>query len=252
MLQVDIWSDVVCPWCAVGKARFEQALAGHPRASEVAVRWRSFELDRHAPRVREGDYVTMLATKYGTSPEQAQQMIDRVAQVSADEGLATDYSSAKPGNTFDAHRVLHLAADRGLQDQVKDRFLRGYHAEGEAIGLPDVVQRLAVDAGLDEVEVKDVLAGDTYADAVRADEAQAVEYGISGVPFFVLDGRYGVSGAQPAEVLRAALDQALPPSELTVLGTARDGSAADGTAPDVTAPDGAPVVEGDACGIHGC
>jgi predicted DsbA family dithiol-disulfide isomerase len=231
-MDVEIWSDVVCPWCAIGRARFQRAVAEHPRGDEVSVRWRSFELDPQAPREREGDYTTMLATKYRTSPAEAQAMIDRMVATAADEDLHFDFTIARPGNTFDAHRVLHLAADRGLQDAVKERFLRGYHSEGEAIGTHEAVQRLAVDAGLDEVEVKSVLEGDAYADAVRADEAQAVEYGISGVPFFVVDGRYAVSGAQSVEVITAALDKAWPTPQLLTVDAA-------------DAP-------GDSCGVEGC
>ncbi len=234
MLSVEIWSDVVCPWCAIGKARFDQALEGFGRADEVVVRWRSFELDPGAPARREGDYVSMLAAKYRTSAAGAQEMIDRMTDSAAAEGLSFDFSIAQPGNTFDAHRVIHLAQDRGLQHQVKDRFLRGYHSEGAAIGDHEEIQRMAVEAGLDEVEVKEVLASDAYADAVRADEEQAVEYGISGVPFFVIDGRIGVSGAQPPEVLLQALRQAWPePEPLRMVQ-----------------PDAAET--GDACGIDGC
>ncbi|MGI9018110.1 MAG: DsbA family oxidoreductase [Euzebya sp.] len=233
MLTVEIWSDVVCPWCAIGKARFETALQSYPRAEEVQVRWRSFELDPQAPRSREGDYVGHLARKYGTTTAQAQAMIDRMTDTAAAEGLTFDFTIAKPGNTFDAHRVIHLAADQGMQDQVKQRFLQGYHSEGEAIGQHETLQRLAVQAGLDEVAVKDVLAGDGYAEAVRADEAQAMEYGISGVPFFVLDGRIGVSGAQPAQMLLDTLHQAWP------VGGSLQVVDADST-------------EGDVCGVNGC
>lgn len=241
MLTVEIWSDVVCPWCAIGKARFEKALEDCGRADEVAVRWRSFELDPQAPRRREGDYATMLARKYRTSVDQAQQMIDRMTASAAAEGLTFDFSVAKPGNTFDAHRLLHLAADRDQQDgrpyelqsRLKDRLLRGYHAEGEAVGDHETLRRLAVDAGLDEVEVKETLAGDAYASAVRADEEQAQHYGISGVPFFVLDRRIGVSGAQPAHVMADALRQAWPD-----------------TAPlQVVQPAGQ---DGDSCDVDGC
>lgn len=204
---VEIWSDVVCPWCAIGKRRFEQALDGWEHADEVTVRWRSFELDPNRTGTVEGDYVALLAGKYGTSREQAQGMIDRMTAAGADEGIAFRFDIARPGNTFDAHRLLHLAADRGIQHDVKDRFLRGYHSEGVAIAEHDELTDLAVDAGLDRDEVTGVLAGDDHAAAVRADEAQAHAYGIGGVPFFVIDQQVGVSGAQPAAHLRAALEQ---------------------------------------------
>ena len=210
---VEIWSDVVCPWCAIGKARLEQALDGWEHAEEVAVRWRSFELDPDRRGTVEGDYATMLARKYRTDRDQAQAMIDRMTRTGAAEGITFRFDLARPGNTFDAHRLLHLAADRDLQDTVKDRFLLGYHSEGVAIAEHDELTDLAVDAGLERSEVTAVLAGDDFADAVRADEARARALGIGGVPFFVLDGRAGVSGAQPAHHLRAALEQVLASGE---------------------------------------
>lgn len=207
-MQVEIWSDVMCPWCAVGKARFERALEAFPHRDEVEVRWRSFELDPAAPAEKDGDYVSLLAAKYGTSPQEAQRMVDTMTATAAGEGLDFHFERVRPGNTFDAHRLLHLAADRGLQHELKDRLLTAYLTEGEAVGRAEVLQRLAAEVGLDEVEVKEVLFGDAYAEAVRADERQAMAYGIRGVPFFVLDGRYGISGAQPADVLADALAQA--------------------------------------------
>jgi predicted DsbA family dithiol-disulfide isomerase len=205
---IEIWSDVVCPWCAVGKARFEQALARFPHADQVEVRWRSFELDPDAPAERDGDYVGHLAAKYGGGREGAQAMIDRMTDVAAAEGLDFRFDVARPGRTFDAHRLLHLAADRGRQHDLAEVLFRATFTDGEPIGDLEALQRLAVAAGLDEVEVKEVLAGDGYAEAVRADQAQARAYGISGVPFFVLDRAVGVSGAQPADVLLHAMEQA--------------------------------------------
>jgi predicted DsbA family dithiol-disulfide isomerase len=214
-VQVEIWSDVVCPWCAVGRARFQRALDAFDHAGEVTVRWRSFELDPSAPRERTGSQRDHLAHKYGRTPAQAQQMLDQMTATAAEEGLTFRFDRARAGNTFDAHRLLHLAhhvavrEDRpGLQDEVKDALLTGYLTDGEPIGDPEALTRLAVAAGLDHAEVADVLGGDRYADEVRADEDQARTFGISGVPFFVLDRRYGVSGAQPTEVLLGALREA--------------------------------------------
>ncbi|HSJ46154.1 MAG TPA: DsbA family oxidoreductase [Euzebyales bacterium] len=204
---VEIWSDVVCPWCAIGKVRFEQALAGLAGGDDVEVRYRSFQLDPTTPAVIEGDYVNRLAAKYRTSTARAQAMIDLMTAQAAAEGLAFDFSAARPGNTFDAHRLLHLAADRGVQHTLKGRLLAGYLSEGAAIGTHDALRRLATEAGLDGAEIDAVLGGDAYAEAVRADERQARAYGIAGVPFFVIDRRYGVSGAQPAEVLRRVMEQ---------------------------------------------
>jgi predicted DsbA family dithiol-disulfide isomerase len=207
-MRVEIWSDVVCPWCYIGKRRFEQALDKFDHRDEVEVVWRAFELDPNAPVTREGDYATRIATKYGTSREQAQAMIDRMVDAGAGDGLDLRFDISRPGNTFDAHRLLHLAGERGRQDEVKERLLRATFTEGEPIGDRGVLARLAVDAGLDPDEVQTVLDGDRYSTEVRADERRAHELGVSGVPFFVVDGRYGVSGAQSPDVLLDVLNQA--------------------------------------------
>lgn len=207
-MQVEIFSDIVCPWCAIGKARFEQALAAFDHGDEVEVIWRSFELDVNAPSDRDTDLAAHLAAKYGTSLDEANLMLDRVTAAAAAEGLDFRFEDAKPGNTFDAHRLLHLAKEHGLQHEMGRRLFDAYFTQGRAIAQHDVLQQLAVEAGLDEVDAKEVLATDAYASAVRADEALATSYGVRGVPFFVVDQRYGVSGAQPAEVLLEVLQTA--------------------------------------------
>jgi predicted DsbA family dithiol-disulfide isomerase len=174
--------------------------------------------------VVEGDYVARLAAKYRTSTAQAQAMIDRMTAQAAAEGLAFDFSVARPGNTFDAHRLLHLAADRGVQGAVNERLLLAYFTEGQPIADVPTLVRLAGEAGLDPAEAAAVLDSDAYAAEVRADEAEARALGIRGVPFFVLDRKYGVSGAQPAEalleVLRTAWAEAHP---RTVVATGEAG-----------------------------
>jgi predicted DsbA family dithiol-disulfide isomerase len=210
-VRIDIWSDVVCPWCYIGKRRFERALADFPHAAEVDVVWHSFELDPQAARSTDVPPAERLAAKYGMTVEQAQAANDRLTATAADEGLEFHLDEARSGNSFDAHRLIHLAADRGLQGQLKERLLRAYFTERAAIGDPAELRRLAVEVGLDEAEVGRVLDGGDdgeYAEDVRADEAQAHSYGISGVPFFVIDDRYGISGAQPTEVFTQALTQA--------------------------------------------
>ncbi len=207
-LEVEVWSDIVCPWCAIGKRRLEMAIAKLPDKDAVRVRWRSFELDPSAPAVREEDNVTHLAKKYGRTKSEALAMMQRVVDTAAADGLDLKLSSARSGNTFDGHRVLHLAAEKGVQAAVKDRFMRGYMTEGLAIGDHEVLVRLASEAGLDAEEVRAVLSSDRYAKEVRADEETARELGIRGVPFFVLAGKYAVSGAQPADVLLSALEEA--------------------------------------------
>ncbi|MCU1280988.1 MAG: oxidoreductase [bacterium] len=208
-LAIDIWSDIVCPWCFVGKRRLEAALARFDHRDAVDVRWRSFELDPSAPRSYEGQgsYAERLSRKYGTDVAEAQRMIDRMTKTGAAEGAVLDFTRARGGNTFDAHRLLHFAAALGRQDALEERLFRACFSEGEPIADRDVLVRLAADVGLDAEQARGVLDGDAYEADVRADQAQAAELGIRGVPFFVLDGRYGVSGAQPADALLQMLER---------------------------------------------
>ncbi len=225
-MNVEIWSDVVCPWCYIGKRRFEQALTQFPQRDEVSVLWRSFELDPDAPQNYPGTLNEMLARKMRTTPEQAAQMNARVSGLATAAGLEYHLEQARPGNTFDAHRLLHLALERGVQGQLKERLMRAYFTEGEPIGDHETLVRLASEVGLPASEARVILASDAYGDAVRADEERAAAFGIRGVPFFVIDERYGVSGAQPAEVFLQALQTAWAASQpLTILSgddTARD------------------------------
>jgi len=207
-VRVEIWSDVVCPWCYVGKRNFEAALAQFEHRDDVEVTWRAFELDPSAPSEREGDYATHLARKYGMSVEQAQQMIETMTATGAAAGAVLDFSKARPGNTFDAHRLIHLAGERGVQAAVKERLLRATLGEGEPIGDRGVLVRLAVEAGLPAEEAAAVLESDTYAAEVRAEEDLAFELGISAVPYFVIDRTFGVPGAQPPDVILRALRRA--------------------------------------------
>ena len=182
-MKVEIWSDVVCPWCYIGKRRFEAALGRFAHADQVEVEWRSFELDPHATSVRaagEGpDHADVLASKYGMSRAQAEAAIGNVTAAAAGEGLDFHLDASLRSNTFDAHRVIHLAAARGIQDAVKERLMRAYFTEGEPVGDRDALVRIATDAGLDAAEVEKVLDTDEHADAVRADEAEARALGIT-------------------------------------------------------------------------
>jgi predicted DsbA family dithiol-disulfide isomerase len=200
-VEVEIWSDVACPWCYIGKRRFEAALAELEHCDDVNVRWRSFELDPEAPHEREGDRAESLARKYGMTIEQAHAAEQQLTEVAAGEGLAFRFDIARSGNTFDAHRVVHLAEDHDLQDAMKERLLRAYFTEGELLSDHDTLVRLATDVGLDGQDVRDVLAGDRYARDVRDDERTAGELGISAVPTFVLDRQLGAAGAQPPDAL---------------------------------------------------
>jgi predicted DsbA family dithiol-disulfide isomerase len=209
-MRVEVWSDVVCPWCYIGKRRFEAALSRFAHRSEVDLLWRSFELDPSAPAsaAEEGRYAERLATKYHISLGEAQVMLDNMTATAAQEGLDFRFDLARPGNTFDAHRLLHLAREHGQQDQLKERLDRATFTEGSPASDHTALRALATEVGLPPADVDAVLASDRYSDAVRADEAQARAYGISGVPFFVIDGQYGISGAQPADAILRALDQA--------------------------------------------
>jgi len=206
-VEVDIWSDIACPWCYIGKRRFEAALAEFEHRDEVHVRWRSFELDPEAPSERVGDRAERLAQKYGMTVEQARAAEQQLTGVAAGEGLGFRFDIARSGNTFDAHRVVHLAGGHELQDAMKERLLRAYFIEGELMSDHDTLVRLAAEVGLEEQEVRELLAGDRYAEEVRDDEQAATELGISAVPTFVLDRRLGASGAQPPDALLELLRQ---------------------------------------------
>jgi predicted DsbA family dithiol-disulfide isomerase len=211
-LPIEIWSDIACPWCYVGKRRFEAALTRFEHADAVDVTWRAFELDPSAPRVRpEQGYAERLAGKYGRSQAEGQAMVDRMVETGRGDGLALDFEHIRPGNTFDAHRLLHAALEHhgaAAQGRLKERFLRGYLSEGQSIGDHATLLTLATEAGLSADEASATLATDQYAREVRNDEAEAQALGIHGVPFFVINRRYAVEGAQPAELMLSALDSA--------------------------------------------
>jgi predicted DsbA family dithiol-disulfide isomerase len=206
-MRVDIWSDVVCPWCYIGKARFEQALSDFTHRDEVEVVFRSFELDPDYPKDERETAVSMLSRKYGIPEAQARAADARVAELAAAEGLGFD--SGRPvGNTFDIHRVIHLGREKGLQQELITAVNKAYFAQGRQVFDRDVITEVAAGAGLDASAVRDVLDGDAYADAVRQDELEARQLEIGGVPFFAFDMALGVSGAQPAETFSSALNQA--------------------------------------------
>ncbi len=206
-MDVEIWSDIACPWCYIGKRRFEAALAEFEHRDDVRVTWRSFELDPSAPHEREGDNATRIAEKYGITVERAREMGRTVTDAAAGEGLDFHLDIQRSGTTFDGHRVIHLAAERGLQDAMKERLLHAYFTEGQLISDHETLVRLAVEVGLDEDEVRATLAGDRFAADVRGDEQLAGQFGISAVPTFVVDRAIGASGAHPPEALLQLLEQ---------------------------------------------
>lgn len=206
-MRVDIWSDVVCPWCYLGKARFEKALADFPHRDEVEVTFRSFELDPDRPRNERETVLGMLTKKYGLSEADARQADGRVAGLAQAEGLG--FQADRPiGNTFDIHRVTHLGLAKGVQRELITAVNEAYFAQAREVFDPAVLTGVAADAGLDPNAVAEALDGDAYADSVREDEREAQTLGITGVPFFVLDGALGVSGAQQTETFVSALNQA--------------------------------------------
>jgi predicted DsbA family dithiol-disulfide isomerase len=232
-MKVEIWSDVVCPWCYIGKRRFEKALAEFPH--EVEVTYHSFELDPSAP-VMSGETVTdSLAQKYG-GHERVAAMQEHVRRQAAEEGLAFRLEETPHANTIDAHRLLHLALAEGGREQqarLKEALLATYFEDARDLSDHAVLREIAVAQGLDAARVDEVLGSEEYADAVRADVTRAASYGATGVPFFVLEEKYAVSGAQPTEVFVQVLDQVWQATQ----------------PPPVTLVAGA---TGDVCGPEGC
>jgi len=209
-LTVDVWSDIACPWCYVGKRRLEGALARFAHRDQVAVRWHAFELDPDAPAAvdpRES-LAQRLARKYGRTVAQAEAMNAHLVNLAKGEGIAMDFVRLRSGNTFDAHRLVHWAGLHGRQDEMKERLLRAYFSEGELMSDGETLVRLATEVGLDAAEARAMLARGEHADDVRADEQRANLLEIHGVPFFVFAERFGVSGAQSVDVLLDTLNKA--------------------------------------------
>jgi predicted DsbA family dithiol-disulfide isomerase len=228
-MQVEIWSDIACPWCYVGKRRFETALADFDHADDVSIIWRSFELSPDAPAELEGDMAERLAAKYGMTVEQAREMEANMTATAADEGLDYHLDIRRAANTFDGHRLIHLAEQHGLGDVMKERLLAAHFSEGRLVSDHAELTELGAEVGLDREEVRAMLASDRFGDDVRADETTARQYGISGVPTFIIDSQIGVSGAQSPDVLLALLQQGW-----------------DRRAPAIVTADG------DSCGVDGC
>lgn len=223
-ITVEIWSDIACPWCFIGKRRFATALAGFDRRDEVEVVWRSFELDPTAEHSHQHPGMTeaeLLSSRKGLPEAQVRQMFAQVTQVASGEGLAYDFDRVVPANTFDAHRLVHLAGDRGAD--LVERLMSAHFEHGRVIDDLDELVAIAAEAGLDAQAVRAGLESGEGAGAVRADEAEAQALGVTGVPFFVADRRLAVSGAQPVEVFTRLLTEALPaprPAFITVPGAA--------------------------------
>ncbi len=214
-MELEIWSDIACPWCYIGKRRIEAALAAFPHSGELTMRWRSFELDPGAPPERPGELAELLARKYRMSVEQAREAQASLTATAAAEGLHFRLQDTRSANTFDGHRVVQLAAEHGRQDAVKERLMHAYFAEGRLLSDADTLRELGLEVGLPAPELDDVLAGDRFADRVRGDEQTATELGIAAVPTFIVDRRVGVTGAQPAELLLEMLRRGWEGRELS-------------------------------------
>jgi predicted DsbA family dithiol-disulfide isomerase len=204
-IKVDIWSDVQCPWCYIGKRKFEAAVAGFD--GDVDVEYHSFELAPDTPVDFEGSPRDYLAERKGVSPEQVEQMLERVTRIAASVGLEYDYDHVHQTNTVKAHELLHYAKSKGRQIEMKERLLKAYFVDGRHVGRIADLADLAAEVGLDREEVVRVLTDQTYLAAVKADVEQAKAYGINGVPFFVFEQKYGVSGAQDASTFANVLEQ---------------------------------------------
>ena len=205
-IKVDIWSDVQCPWCYIGKRKFEAGVKEFGRAVEIE--YHSFELAPDTPVDFEGTPKEYLAERKGLSPEQVDVMLERVTGIAASVGLNYDYDSIKQTNMIKAHELLHLAKAHGKQIEMKERLLKAYFEEGKHVGKIENLADLAAEVGLDRAEVVEALTNETYLSAVKADMAQAQAYGVSGVPFYVIDGKFGISGAQDPSTFAAALTEA--------------------------------------------
>ena len=208
-LKVDIWSDIACPWCYIGKRKFELAVEQFTAdGREVEVEFHSFELAPDTPVDFEGSEIDFLVANKGMPADQVEQMLSQVSSIASSVGLNYNFDRVQHTNTVRAHQALHLAKSKGLQVELKERLLKAYFEEGRHVGRAEDLADLAAEVGLDRDEVLTALESEEFLPDVRADIAQARTYGISGVPFFVLDGKYGVSGAQDPQAFVQALGQA--------------------------------------------
>lgn len=209
MIEVEIWSDFACPFCAIGKRQFEKALANFPEKDQFKVTFKSFELDPSAGKGQKVSIYEVLAKKYGKTIEWAHKANQNVIQMGSDCGLEFNMDKIIPTNSFDAHRLAHFAAEKGFQDQIQEKLFSAYFKEGKDIANLDTLKSIGAEIGLDPKQVAETLNSDAYSDEVREDENEAQEFGIQGVPFFVFDRKFAVSGAQPVEAFKQVLTEAL-------------------------------------------
>ena len=224
-MKIEIWSDVACPWCFIGKRRFEAALAAFPHRDAVDVTWRSYQLDPTLPDHYDGTELEYLSSRKGMPAGQVSQMFDHVAHQAKGEGLDYHFDKVVVANSFTAHRLIHLAAAHGKQDAAKERLLSDHFEHGKDIGSRGYLSSLGKELGLPVGEVEELFTTDKYADEVRFDFQEAQALGISGVPFFVIDRKFGLSGAQPTGTFTAALNQAWQEANPLVLVNSTDAEA---------------------------
>ena len=205
-IKVDIWSDVQCPWCYIGKRKFEKGVELYGRPVEIE--YHSFELAPDTPVDYEGTTVQYLSERKGIPVDQANQMLERVTGIAESVGLNYNFDTVHQTNTVKAHELLHYAKAHGKQQEMKERLLKSYFVEGEHVGKSENLAKLAAEVGLDEADTLRSLNEEEFLPAVKADMAQAQAYGINGVPFYVIDGKYGISGAQDSATFAAALTEA--------------------------------------------
>jgi predicted DsbA family dithiol-disulfide isomerase len=206
-MKVEVWSDIICPFCYIGKRKFEQALHQFAHQSEVEVVWRSYQLDPSTPAFSTQSVAADLARKKGMSLSETKQMMQHVTDMASEVGLVYDFDKAVVANTFTAHRLTHLAAKHGLQDASEERLFTAYFTEGKNINDLETLVQLGVEIGLDAEEVRSVLVSDAYTKEVQQDIYEAQQVGVRGVPFFVFDNKYAVSGAQSSEVFTNVLQK---------------------------------------------
>lgn len=207
-MKIEVWSDIMCPWCYIGKRRLEQALANFPEAGRIEIEWKSFQLNPELKSDPSRDIPDYLSQKMGVSREQAIQMNQQVSRIAAGVDLTYHLDQAVLANTFNAHRLLHFAKSQGKQNEAKERLMRAFFTEGKNVDDPAVLLELGAEIGLDKTALQQALENGTFADDVRADVREAHQLGVRGVPFFVFDRKYGISGAQETAVFQNTLEKA--------------------------------------------
>lgn len=224
-MKVEIWSDIACPFCYIGKHHFEQAVEALPEGSDIEVEWKSFELDPHAQKDYEDDIYTLLANKYGQTREWAIRSAESMKQKGEDIGLEFNFDHTISTNSFDAHRLLHLAKPEGLQNKAEEALFEAYFRDGKHIGNHESLVSIGKSIGLEENAIQAMLASDQFSKEVREDEATSQQFGIRGVPFFVINRKHGISGAQPVSHFVDVLKKALDEDVVSLVQESKDGDA---------------------------